>query len=101
MKINAGRTAAEKTALANKAYVPGSRRNLIQDDMSTAEPGSYALVVRYQDSQDPDSYWDHAFQVVVVPVEVRIPDQLYESYECYQNPYPTSFGGFCSLGEDC
>lgn len=73
LKINAGRDAAEKTALNSKTYVPASRM-LIQDDMGYAEPGSYALVVRYQDRQDPNSFWDHAFQVVIVPVEERIPD---------------------------
>lgn len=35
--------------------------------------------------------------IVILPVEEREPDILENDYQCYQNPYPTSYGG-CSDG---
>ena len=95
--INAGRTVSEQTRLATKTYQSLGARMLLQDSMSIASPGSYALVIRYQDAQDGDSYYDHAMNIVIHPVAERSDDWLQNDYECYQNPYPTSFGG-CSDG---
>lgn len=67
----------------------------MQDDLSKPEPGTYALIVRYQDSYDENTYYDHPLTVRVYPATEHPAYNIHDSYECYQNPYPTSFGG-CS-----
>jgi len=79
------------------AYLDPTTRRLMQDDMSVAEPGTYALIIRYQDRYDADTYFDHPLSIRVLPVADH-PDYTLDNYECYQNPYPTSFGG-CSDSE--
>lgn len=69
----------------------------MQDDLSVPEPGTYALVVRYQDKHDSDTYYDHPLTVRVYPAESHVTYDINDDYECYQNPYPTSFGG-CATG---
>jgi len=89
--------AADAATLAAHPYVSGHSRLLMQDDLSVPEPGTYALVVRYQDEYDSNTYYDHPLTVRVYPAETHVTYDINDDYECYQNPYPTSYGG-CQTG---
>lgn len=66
---------------------------LLQNDLTKVEPGTYALIVRYQDKYDENTFYDHPLTVRVYPDIEHVDQYIFDDYECYQNPYPTSFGG--------
>lgn len=63
LTVNAG-TAALATA---HPYATPSSRLLMQADLSVAEPGTYALIVRYEDVNDANTYYEHPLTVRVFP----------------------------------
>lgn len=93
--INAGKTAASRSTLSSSFPYTNGRRDLMGNSMTDPEAGTYALIVRYEDKQNPNTYYDHPLIVRVYTDAARNADSLKADYECYQNPYPSSFGG-CS-----
>jgi hypothetical protein len=53
------------------------------------------LIIRYQDDNDADTYYDHPMLVRVFPAAAH-PAYTLSADECYQNPYPVSYGGCAS-----